>query len=338
MRSALAQTERDHVVIVIDDGGGLPELPEDPRLRACSLSANTAVVGVVVNIGMRLTRSTYVAFLADDNEWEPNHLEVALKALETGPAGDRPDLVYTALLAELSGRPPDGCALRPVRPPTARPGELRGWQRPGDQAFPGLHCSRIRRPRGIAPREDWELVYRLSRRRRTLHVAVPTVHYQVHRESYWSDWPEDLAFQEPSGSVGAEATSVTKGSFDACRLHRPGVRGHDPPSSTGHGAYPGTLGPARGQAGAGGEPACLRVFCTGRPRTGPNVCIRRCEVPWPCPEVASFGPIWDQMVADLTAAGARVGISSYGGWNDGDRAFGEAVWCLVAHLHPRDCG
>ena len=104
VRSALDQTERDHVVIVIDDGGGLPELPEDPRLRACSLSANTAVVGVVVNVGMRLTRSTFVAFLADDNEWEPNHLEVALEKLESGPAKDRPDLVYTALLRRF----PDG--------------------------------------------------------------------------------------------------------------------------------------------------------------------------------------------------------------------------------------
>ena len=66
--------------------------------------------------------------------------------------------------------------------------------------FRGLHCSRIRRPRGIAPREDWELVYRISRRRRTLHVPVPTVHYQVHQESYWSNWPEDLAFQDPSAS------------------------------------------------------------------------------------------------------------------------------------------
>lgn len=199
IQSALAQTERDHVVIVIDDGGGLSELPEDPRLRACSLSANTAVVGVVVNIGMRLTRSTYVAFLADDNEWEPNHLEVALKALETGPAGDRPDLVYTAMLRSF----PDGRLMDVLSVPFDRQLLARESYVDGNalvvRRFPGLHCSRIRRPRGIAPREDWELVYRLSRRRRTLHVAVPTVHYQVHRESYWSDWPEDLAFQEPSG-------------------------------------------------------------------------------------------------------------------------------------------
>jgi hypothetical protein len=199
VRSALAQTERDHVVLVVDDGGGLPELPEDPRLRACSLSANTAVVGVVNNIGMRLTRSTFVAFLADDNEWEPNHLEVALEALETGPVGQRPDVVYTALLRSF----PDGRLMDVLSVPFDRKLLARESYVDGNalvlRRFRGLRCSRLRRPRGIAPREDWELVYRLSRRRRTVHVPVPTVHYQVHRDSYWSDWPEDLAFEEPAG-------------------------------------------------------------------------------------------------------------------------------------------
>jgi len=58
------------------------------------------------------------------------------------------------------------------------------------------------------------------------------------------------------------------------------------------------------------------------------------EVPWPCQAVEAFGHVWDRIVTDLTEAGARVGIASYGGWNDGDRAFGEAIWCLVAHLRP----
>src|SRR5262249_25573705 len=110
VRSALAQTITDHVVVVVDDGAGLPDLPADPRLWACSLSANTAVAGVVRNVGIRLTSSTYVAFLDDDNEWEPNHLEVALSALERrGSDPSRgPDLVYTALRRSLpDGRPLD---------------------------------------------------------------------------------------------------------------------------------------------------------------------------------------------------------------------------------------
>jgi hypothetical protein len=199
VRSALKQTVRDHVVIVVDDGGGgLPELPADPRLRVCSLSGNTAVVGVVVNVGIRLTHSTYVAFLADDNEWEPNHLEVALRALEMGPIRHRPKLVYTAMLRMLpDGRLMDVLSTTFDRRRLAREGYVDG-NALVVRRFRGLHCSRIRRPRGIAPREDWELIYRLSRRRRTEHIPVPTVRYQVNPESYWSNWPE-LVFQEPRG-------------------------------------------------------------------------------------------------------------------------------------------
>ena len=64
--SVLAQTMTDQVVIVVDDGSGeLPELPLDPRLTVVSLSCNTKVLGVVRNVGIRLTDSDYIAFLDD---------------------------------------------------------------------------------------------------------------------------------------------------------------------------------------------------------------------------------------------------------------------------------
>jgi hypothetical protein len=56
--------------------------------------------------------------------------------------------------------------------------------------------------------------------------------------------------------------------------------------------------------------------------------------PWPCPAAKAFDDIWDEMIANLTAAGLRVGLASYGGWNDGDRAFAGAIWCATAHLRP----
>lgn len=56
--------------------------------------------------------------------------------------------------------------------------------------------------------------------------------------------------------------------------------------------------------------------------------------PWPCGESEHFGKVWDATVADLATAGLRVGRASYGGWNDGDRAQAEAIWCLIAHSHP----
>jgi hypothetical protein len=192
VRSALAQTVRDIVVIVVDDGGGLPELPDDPRLGSCSLSVNTAVLGVVLNAGIRLTSSTYVAFLDDDNEWEPEHLEVALAALEADRPGRPPGLVYTALRRSF----PDGRLMDVL----SRPFDRRLLAREGFvdtnslvlRRFPDLHFSRIRRPIGVRPREDWELVYRLSRRMPVEHVPVPTVRYQVNPDSYYTNWASVL--------------------------------------------------------------------------------------------------------------------------------------------------
>ncbi|HEY7015608.1 MAG TPA: class I SAM-dependent methyltransferase [Streptosporangiaceae bacterium] len=58
------------------------------------------------------------------------------------------------------------------------------------------------------------------------------------------------------------------------------------------------------------------------------------DAPWPCQEPERFGRVWEATVSGLTAAGLRVGLASYRGWNDGDRAQAEAIWCLVAHLRP----
>src|SRR4051812_17780597 len=53
VRSVLAQTVRDQVVVVVDDaGGGLPDLPPDPRLQVVSLRRNINVLGVSRNIAM----------------------------------------------------------------------------------------------------------------------------------------------------------------------------------------------------------------------------------------------------------------------------------------------
>jgi hypothetical protein len=57
-------------------------------------------------------------------------------------------------------------------------------------------------------------------------------------------------------------------------------------------------------------------------------------LPWPCPVAGPFSQVWDQLIADLTAAGARIGLASYRGWNDGDRALAEAIWCIIAHRRP----
>ncbi|MYS23972.1 glycosyltransferase [Streptomyces sp. SID4948] len=183
--SALAQTVADQVVVVVDDGAGLPELPADPRLFAVSLAANTAVAGVVRNVGIRLSRSTYLAFLDDDNLWEPDHLARALDALRA-PGG--PDGVYTALRRVLpDGSEHDVLSVPYDRRRAARESFL------DTNAFVArrdrtLRFSRLRRTPEVMPREDWELIHRYARTHRVEHLAHPTVRYLVNPNSFYTQW------------------------------------------------------------------------------------------------------------------------------------------------------
>ena len=185
VRSALAQTVTDQVVIVVDDGAGLPELPDDPRLFAVSLARNVGMAGVVRNVGIRLTRSRYVAFLDDDNLWEPDHLERALAVLDS-PGG--PDGVYTALRRVL----PDGTERDVLSVPFDRRRAAResfldtnAFVARRDRA---LFFSRLRRTPEVLPREDWELVYRYSRGHEVRHVPHATVRYLVNPGSFYTTW------------------------------------------------------------------------------------------------------------------------------------------------------
>jgi glycosyltransferase involved in cell wall biosynthesis len=185
--SALRQTVADQVVLVVDDGAGLPELPDDPRLFAVSLAQNTGVAGVVRNVGIRLSESNFVAFLDDDNLWEPDHLAQALAVLE-GP--NAPQGVYTALRRVL----PDGTERDVLSVPYSR-------RAAAHRAFldtnafvarrnSALLFSRLRRTPEVLPREDWELIRRYSRHHEVRHVPVPTVRYLVNPDSFYSDWDQ----------------------------------------------------------------------------------------------------------------------------------------------------
>lgn len=185
--SALAQDVASHAVIVVDDGAGLPELPADPRLVAVSLRRNTGSVAIVRNVGIRLARSPYVAFLDDDNTWRPDHLRLSLGALQEGA-----DVVYTAVRRLR----PDGSTLDVLSTPFDRRAlaeedcfvDTNAVVARLDRA---VRFSRLPRPRGRYPREDWELVWRLSRTRRVVHVPEPTVLYAVNPASYYTSWRSD---------------------------------------------------------------------------------------------------------------------------------------------------
>jgi glycosyltransferase involved in cell wall biosynthesis len=185
IQSILTQTFKDLVVIVVDDGGGLPPLPSDPRLVAVSLSKNLGIAGVVRNVGIRLSQSEFIAFLDDDNTWHPEHLALCMDALAA-----ENDLVYTAVARHtLSGR-----KLDIVSAPFDRRTLINDAYvdtsaivvRRGERVF----FSRLPRGRHTLPGEDWEFVYRLSRSARVAHIPIVTVDYLVNPESFYTPWTE----------------------------------------------------------------------------------------------------------------------------------------------------
>lgn len=175
--SALSQTLEDHLVVVVSDGEDLPPLPAHERLVPVRLTRHIGVLGAVRNVGIRLTRSRYVGFLDDDNRWLPEHLADCIRVLE---GGER--FVYTGILRVL----PDGTHYDQVSVPFDRH-RLRNENFVDANAIvvrrePGTRFSRIPRPRGLLPPEDWEFVWRLAKSGATL-VERPSVEYLINPDS-----------------------------------------------------------------------------------------------------------------------------------------------------------
>ncbi|WP_280702820.1 glycosyltransferase family A protein [Kitasatospora sp. GP82] len=190
VESALAQTVKEQVVIVVDDGARPPELLDDPRLFAVSPARNVAEEGVVRNVGIRLGSSRYVAFLDDDSEWKSDHLARAVEVL-SAPGG--PDAVCTALRRlHPGGSEMDVLSVPFDRRRAAEEGFLDANAVVARRAR-ALRFSRLRRPSQVIPCEDRELVFRYSRTHRIGHLPVPTVRYLVNPDGYWFSWAEQQA-------------------------------------------------------------------------------------------------------------------------------------------------
>jgi glycosyltransferase involved in cell wall biosynthesis len=196
IESALAQTVTDQVVVVVDDGGGLPALPADPRLHHYSLSRNCGVAGVVRNIGIRATASRYLAFLDDDNTWRADHLELSLDAHRRGAA-----LTYTALdRVYPDGRRKDVFSV-PFDRRTLKEQSVSDTIALGVRRTKAVHFSRVPLRHGDFPLEDWELVHRLSRTFTTVHVPEPTARYLVHDGSFFTNWDRAAAYERRAASA-----------------------------------------------------------------------------------------------------------------------------------------
>lgn len=116
--SVRAQTVTDHEVIVVVNGPDNPATPHVLEAAAgCKIvRIETAGIAIALNAGIAAARGEWLAFLDDDDLWEPNRLEAALKTAEETHA----DLIFCdfVIFNENGGtpapklRPPPGISTR----------------------------------------------------------------------------------------------------------------------------------------------------------------------------------------------------------------------------------
>jgi hypothetical protein len=189
IESVLAQTTtRTWTMVVVDDAGGLErsDLPDDPRVHLLGLKRNEGSPAVPRNIALRFARSPLVAFLDDDNQWLPDHLELLAEAME----GNDCVFAYSQMVKTMGGEPTDDVFGQPFDREVLREGHFIDTNTLMVRRRPGVRFSTLPRfPQArywVAQGEDWEITYRLSRHGRPVaYVPKVTVLYEADGDSYW---------------------------------------------------------------------------------------------------------------------------------------------------------
>ena len=181
------ETTRSWTMVVVDDAGGLDRsaLPDDPRIHLFTLQRNEGGPAVPRNLGIRFARSPLIAFIDDDNQWLPDHLELLADALED----DDRVFAYSQMAKTVGGEPGDIFG-RPFDREILRDDHFIDTNTLMVRRKPGVRFSTLPRfPQArywVAQGEDWELTYRLSRRDRPVaFVPKVTVLYEADGDSYW---------------------------------------------------------------------------------------------------------------------------------------------------------
>jgi glycosyltransferase involved in cell wall biosynthesis len=204
IRSVLAQTYRNLELWVVDDASSdaTPEVVrqfDDPRLHYLRLDTNRRAAGAR-NAAIRKARGTLLAFQDDDDLWLVQKLEHQVAHLLSQPAD-----VGLSL-----------CSLLRVFPQKADCVGASSFARMrfdrgpvGDFSITATPCWLLRREvfdrlgefdERLRIWEDWELVYRLSRRYRIAHLDQP------------------LVVQDRTRAAGQGINSVVRDQAIACRM------------------------------------------------------------------------------------------------------------------------
>jgi glycosyltransferase involved in cell wall biosynthesis len=85
--SVRAQTFSDYEVIVVCNGANSRDLARYATITGIDLIVtNRKGIGLALNIGIEAARGEWIAFLDDDDLWEPNKLEMQLQVANSANA------------------------------------------------------------------------------------------------------------------------------------------------------------------------------------------------------------------------------------------------------------
>lgn len=183
IQSVRNQTFRDFDIIVVNDGSTddtseyLSSLKE-PSLRSIELSVSSGG-GYARNTGIENSRSPFIAFLDDDDEWEPSKLQEQMETIER----NKVDLVHTGINCYRA----DGRFLKYVFMTPSFDDRFKSMM--NDNYLGGTSSILVRKPSlekaGIFDPElpalqDWDLYVRLIKTGCTVHgINKPLVKYHI---------------------------------------------------------------------------------------------------------------------------------------------------------------
>lgn len=235
IESVLAQTYPNIEIIVVDNGSPTPIKdvlePYWPKIRYVYKPRGS--VGSAANVGVAYATSEVVAFLDDDDLWDPRMIEGAVTRLSSD---DRPDVVWVGWRLfygrDLKGR------FEPAEEPLLRAIEAGGdlfrvlCERnliPMCSAVTRretlLHCGGF--DESLSYGEDWDLWLRIIQKgARIVHLAVPYYFYRRHGDNVTDRaiplcWGDIRILRKAVSSVGRPYRSLVRRSL-ASRYRRLG--------------------------------------------------------------------------------------------------------------------
>ena len=192
LASVLAQTYRRLEVLVVDDASRHPvdavvarAAAGDDRVRLVRLRTNRGAAGAR-NEGLARVTGELVAFVDDDDRWEPHKVARQVAYLEGHP---EVGLVSCDYLIERETRPGDPVRFRGA---TSYSAEQLLWVNfPGSFSFVMARRRRLGAELHIdetfACAEDWDLWLRCARVAPAATLAEPLVRYVAHHEARLTD-------------------------------------------------------------------------------------------------------------------------------------------------------